>query len=234
MRVVLASESEGRKRALEILGVKFEVRPSAIDEKAVRDLDPAVMTRKLAEAKAWAVVNAEAQRMQAAAAAGTSSSGVGGAASSGATSSGIAGATGGSGDAGGAEAEGPAVVVAGDAVVSKDGRIFEKPVNVTHALEFLHDLSGSAFKFVTSLVVIRTDNHKMLSTVEISTIRFRELVEREIRDYVLRYPVLQFAGAFEADGVARFAESVSGSYNFMTGIPVSRLAVFLRQMGVAV
>ena len=76
------------------------------------DVDPAVMTRKLAEAKAWAVVNAEAQRMQAAAAAGTSSTGGGGAASSGATSSSVAGATGGSGDVGGAVVEGPAVVVA--------------------------------------------------------------------------------------------------------------------------
>jgi len=66
----------------------------------------------------------------------------------------------------------------------------------------------------------------VLSTVETSTIRFRELAERELRDYLMRYPVMQFAGAFEADGVARFAESVSGSYNFMTGVPVSRLAVF--------
>jgi len=36
-------------------------------------------------------------------------------------------------------------------------------------------------------------------------------VEREIRDYLIRYPVLQFAGAFEGDGVVRFAESVSGN-----------------------
>jgi predicted house-cleaning NTP pyrophosphatase (Maf/HAM1 superfamily) len=70
--------------------------------------------------------------------------------------------------------------------------------------------------------------------VEFASIRFRELMEREIRDYVMRYPVLQFAGAFEGDGVLRFAESVSGSFNFMTGVPVSRLAVFLREQGVAV
>lgn len=47
----------------------------------------------------------------------------------------------------------------------------------------------------------------MLSTVETSEIRFRQLVEREIRDYVSRYPVLRFAGAFEGDGVLRFADS---------------------------
>jgi septum formation protein len=213
MRIVLASESESRRRALDILGLKYEVRPSGIDERAIRDLDPAVLTRKLAEAKAWAVVHSLASGDGALAAGATGAP---------------AGVT-----AGGANA-GPAVVVAGDAVVAKEGRIFEKPRSLQEAMAFLHELSGSALRFVTSLVVIRTDTQKVLSTVEISSIRFRELVEREIRDYVMRYPVLQFAGAFEGDGVLRFGESVSGSCNFVTGVPVSRLAVFLRELGVAV
>jgi septum formation protein len=188
MRVVLASESQSRKRALDILGLAYEVRPSAIDEKSIRDADPIALTKKLAEAKAWQVASTFED----------------------------------------------AVVVSGDAVVSKDGKIFEKPRSNAEAVEFLRELSGSAFQFVTSLTVIRSDTRRMLSTVEISEIKFRQLVEREIHDYVSRYPVLRFAGAFEGDGVLRFADSVSGSYNFMTALPVSRLAVFLREQGVEV
>src|SRR5579864_9310145 len=188
MRLVLASESQSRRRALDILGLAYEVCPSATDEKAIRDPDPAALTKKLAEAKAWKIAN----RLH------------------------------------------DAVVVAGDAVVAKDGRIFEKPRTNEEAIEFLSDLSGSIFQFVTSLVVIRTDTKRILSTVEISEIKFRQLVDREIRDYVSRYPVLRFAGAFEGDGVLRFADSVAGSYNFITALPVSRLAVFLREQGVEV
>jgi MAF protein len=188
VRVVLASESQSRKRALDILGLTYEVRPSAIDEKSIRDSDPAALTRKLAEAKAWKVAS---------------------------------------------DIE-DAVVVSGDAVVAKDGRILEKPRSNDEAGEFLRELSGSAFQFVTSLAVIRSDTRRMLSTVETSEIRFCRLVEREILDYVNRYPVSRFAGAFEGDGVLRFAESVSGSYNFITALPVSRLAVFLREQGVEV
>jgi septum formation protein len=125
-------------------------------------------------------------------------------------------------------------VVSGDAVVAKDGRIFEKPRDNDEAAKFLGELSGSVFHFVTSLTVIRSDTGRMLSTVETSEIRFRRLVEREICDYISRYPVLRFAGAFEGDGVLRFADSVSGSYNFITALPVSRLAVFLREQGVEV
>jgi len=72
----------------------------------------------------------------------------------------------------------------------------------------------------------------MLSTVESSEIKFRELPEWEIIDYIRKHAVLRYAGAFDA--VVRFAESVSGSYNFATALPVSRLAVFLREQGVEV
>jgi septum formation protein len=188
MRVVLASESQSRRRALDILGLTYEVCPSAIDEKSIRDTDPAALTKKLAEAKAWKVASTVED----------------------------------------------AVVVSGDAVVAKDGKIFEKPRSSDEAIQFLRELSGGAFQFVTSLTVIRSDTKRMLSTVEMSEIRFRTLIEREIRDYVSRYPVLRFAGAFEGDGALRFADSVSGSYNFVTGLPVSRLAVFLREQGVEV
>ena len=176
MKVVLASESQSRRRAMDILGIPYQAHPSAIDEKSIRDSDPVALTQKLAEAKARKV----------------------------------------------AAIFPDAVVVAGDAVVEKNGRIFEKPRDRDEAVEFLHALSGSAFHFVTSLVVIRSDTGKMLSTVETSEIRFRKLTDREIRGYVEKYPVLNLAGAFEGEGVLRFAEHVSGSFNFITGLPVSR------------
>jgi MAF protein len=231
MRIVLASESAGRRRALDILGLNYEVRPSAIDEKAIRDADPTELTRKLAEAKAWFVVESLCKGDQLSGPlAGPSSRDLPPSSSS-SPSGTVASLC--SGEFSWPSGE-PAVVVAGDAVVAKDARIFEKPRDIEEAVEFLHELSGSAFRFVTSLVVIRTDTRKMLSAVETSELRFRQFGEREIRDYVSRYPVLRCAGAFEGDGVLRFAESVAGSYNFMTGLPVSCLAVFLRELGMEI
>jgi septum formation protein len=123
-------------------------------------------------------------------------------------------------------------VVSGDAVVAKHGKIFEKPRSNEEAVEFLRELSGSAFLFVTSLTVLRSDTGRMLSAVETSEIKFRRLEDRELHDDVRRYAVLRCAGAFEGDGVRRFADSFSGSYKFITAMPVSRLAVFLREQGV--
>jgi len=188
MKIVLASESQFRKRALDLLGVAYETHPSEVDEKSIRDSEPTELTRKLAEAKARKVASEYPD----------------------------------------------AVVISGDAVVSKDCRIYEKPDSLDQAAQFLRELSGSTFQFVTALAVMHSQTGKMLSTVEVSNISFRLLVEREIQAYIRKYDVLRYAGAFESDAVLRYAERISGSYNFVTALPVSRLTVFLREQGVEI
>jgi septum formation protein len=188
MKIVLASESPFRKRALDMLGLAYETRPSRIDEKAIRDDDPGRLTQKLAEAKARKIAK-----------------------------------------------ECPdAIIVSGDAVAAKGSRIFEKPRDLAEASQFLKELSGSEFQFVTALAVLDSRTEKMLSAVETLNITFRPLLDREIADYISKYPVLNYAGAFENDAVHRFAERIEGSYNIGTAIPVSRLVLFLRELGVEI
>ena len=55
MRLILASKSPRRKRALEIFGFKFAVEPAHIDEKSVQGGNLEERTRKIAEAKAHVV-----------------------------------------------------------------------------------------------------------------------------------------------------------------------------------
>ena len=171
-----------------MLGLAYEICPSEIDEKAIRDSNPVILTGKLAEAKARKVASEYPD----------------------------------------------AVVISGDAVVSKGNRIYEKPRSMEEAAQFLRELSGSLFQFVTALAVVHSQTGKMLSAVETSDITFRPLVEREIEAYINQYAVLSYAGALESDAVLRFAERISGSYNFVTALPVSRLIVFLRAQGVEI
>lgn len=173
---------------MDMLGLAYEVCPSRVDEKAIRDDDPVELTRKLAEEKARKVASVHPD----------------------------------------------AVIVSGDAVAAKNGRIYEKPRSLEEAAEFLRELSGSQFQFVTSLAVMNAGTGKMLSTLEASDITFRELVEVEIQAYIRKYEVLRYAGAFESDAVLFFADRISGSYNFVAALPVSRLIVFLREQGINV
>jgi len=188
MKIILASESPFRKRALDMLGLPYETFPAAIDEKAIRHDDPAELTRVLAEAKARTVASHCKD----------------------------------------------AVIVAGDAVAAKNGHIYEKPHSREEAAQFLRELSGSEFQFVTAVAVLRAETGKMLSAVEASHITFRPLIEHEIQAYIDKYPVLNYAGAFETDAVYMFSEQISGSFNIGTALPVNRLILFLREQGVEI
>jgi len=188
LKIVLASGSQFRRRAMDMVGVRYETCPASIDEKTIRHDDPAQLTRQLAEAKAWKVAG-----------------------------------------------ECPdAVIVSGDAVAAKDGRIYEKPRDLNEAAQFLREFSGNEFQFVTALAVLHAPKRKLLTAVETSHITFRPLLEREIQDYIRKYEVLNYAGAFESDAVLKFAERVSGAVNIGTALPVSRLVTMLREQGVEV
>ena len=56
MKIILGSQSEGRRQILTEMGYKFEVRPANIDEKAIRFTDPQKLTLALANAKANALL----------------------------------------------------------------------------------------------------------------------------------------------------------------------------------
>jgi septum formation protein len=188
MKIILASESPFRRRALDMIGVAYETCPSRIDEKAIRDEDPGRLTQKLGTAKARQVAERYPQ----------------------------------------------AIIVAGDAVAAKGKKIFEKPRDEHEAAEFLKELSGSEFQFLTSLAVLHSQTGRMLSTVETLSITFRPLAQAEIRRYISRYDVLSYAGAFEDDAVHLFGQRIEGSYNIGTALPVGRLVLFLREFGIEV
>lgn len=58
-RIILASQSKIRKRAMDILGIPYECIPAHIDEKAIRHPDPLQMAVMISEAKAMAVAQNE-------------------------------------------------------------------------------------------------------------------------------------------------------------------------------
>lgn len=55
MKIILGSQSKGRKKVLEEMGYKFEVMLSNIDEKSIRLSDPKKLTLAIARAKAEAL-----------------------------------------------------------------------------------------------------------------------------------------------------------------------------------
>lgn len=55
MHIILASQSSGRRKILENLGLKFEVIPADIDEEKITTSNPIALVKKIAKAKATVV-----------------------------------------------------------------------------------------------------------------------------------------------------------------------------------
>ena len=125
------------------------------------------------------------------------------------------------------------LVIAADLFVTFNNEVFEKPANNEEAIEMLRTFSGNKVEIICGLAVFNSETGKMLSATDTCAIKFRELVDSEIQDYVSRYPVTKFAGSFDSDGVIRFAEEINGT-SFQFGLPVNKLIYFLRENGVKV
>jgi septum formation protein len=94
-------------------------------------------------------------------------------------------------------------------------------------------LSGRSHQVLTAIGIgIRDTIQMRLST---STVRFREISEREIRHYLANNNVLDKAGAYAIQGVAAaFTVEISGSYSGIMGLPLYETAQLLEEAGIAI
>lgn len=124
-------------------------------------------------------------------------------------------------------------VLAADTVVTIDGCILGKPRDKEDAVEMLKTLSGRSHQVMTAISVVINDVLQIrLST---STVRFRELSEKEIRNYVTNHHVLDKAGAYAIQGMAAaFIVDISGSYSGIMGLPLYETAQLLEEAGITI
>jgi septum formation protein len=123
-------------------------------------------------------------------------------------------------------------VLSADTTVAVGGRVLGKPAGREEAVEFLRLLSGRAHLVHTAVAVkFDTRIEVSLSTTEVS---FRDLDEREIRQYVASGEPLDKAGAYGIQGrAAVFIRGISGSYTGVMGLPLFETGQLLTKFGYA-
>jgi len=121
------------------------------------------------------------------------------------------------------------ILVGCDTIVVLDGTVFGKPANADEALQMLRTLSGRRHSVISGVAVKATPSSVLLD-VEESYITFRELSEREIREYVESGEPMDKAGAYAIQGGARaFVEKIEGDYWNVVGLPIHKLLDMLSQ-----
>lgn len=124
-------------------------------------------------------------------------------------------------------------IIGSDQSVILEGRIFGKPGNYNNALEQLRQSSGKHVEILTGLCLLDSKNGNMLRTVEVCSIKLRNLTDSIIKNYLIREKPYDCAGSIKSEGLGiTLIESITGNDpNSIIGLPLIRLCDFFEEWG---
>lgn len=123
------------------------------------------------------------------------------------------------------------VVIGADTIVELDGEILGKPQNIDDAKRMIKNLSGKSHNVITAIALIPTNsNYKPITTHQITPVKFKELSEQEIENYVNYGESMDKAGAYAVQGFGvLIIEGVYGCYTNVVGLPIPLLNKTLKE-----
>ena len=127
-----------------------------------------------------------------------------------------------------------AVVVGSDQVATFDGRIVGKPGSAEAAVRQLLAFGGRRVDFLTGLAVLNTAEDRLSTHVDVTTTRFRNTIEENVRRYVDLDQPLDCAGGIRLEGRGPcLLEGVdTEDPTAAIGLPLIKLAALLRAEGI--
>lgn len=130
-----------------------------------------------------------------------------------------------------------AVILGCDSMLELDGEIFGKPASAELARERWRTMRGHHGSLHTGHWLIHLGESAGRSSVgrtASTVVRFADLSDREIDDYVATGEPLRVAGAFTVDGLGGpYVTSIEGDYHNVVGVSLPLVRVLLGELGIA-
>ncbi len=123
------------------------------------------------------------------------------------------------------------IIIGCDTIVIFNNEILGKPLTPDTANAMLMKLRGNSHTVFSGLAVIDIQKKRELIGYDKTEVKFRDLSEKEINDYVESGEPLDKAGAYgiqECGGA--FVESIKGSFSNVVGLPKELLTKFLAEL----
>ncbi len=220
--ILLASQSPRRRELIGLLGLPVQAAAAEVDETPLPGEAPAAYVRRLAAAKAQALVAVLRLRSLRSLRSGRSTHVL----------------------SGGRSAATPAVegqensegafrwIVGADTAVVDGSDILGKPADAAEAAAMLRRLRGRSHTVMTGVAVLDTATGRLETAVERTTVVMRAYSDAEIAAYVASGDPMDKAGAYAIQNRA-FAPvaRIEGCYANVVGLPLCTLACLLRALG---
>ena len=116
------------------------------------------------------------------------------------------------------------IVISADTVVDVNNEILGKPNDKTDAERMLNLLSGKEHRVLTGFTILDTHTMYKITDIAETFVKFKPLLEYEIKEYIAIHNPLDKAGAYGIqDGIcAFFIEGIKGCYYNVMGFPLNK------------
>ena len=123
------------------------------------------------------------------------------------------------------------IIIGADSIVVLNRHILGKPKDVDDSIRMLNLLSGKKHQVYTGFTVIKKPQQQIISSHDVTQVKFRKLEEWEIQRYVASGQSRDKAGAYGIqDDAAVFVESVTGCFYNVMGLPLTKLFLVLKKL----
>lgn len=121
------------------------------------------------------------------------------------------------------------IVIGADTIVVAGGKILGKPKDEADAKAMLRMLSGIEHEVITGVCIIcGGESHNFAQT---SKVKFYDLTDDEIADYVASKEPMDKAGAYGIQGLGcTLVEHIEGDYFNIVGLPVAAVCRKIREL----
>lgn len=121
------------------------------------------------------------------------------------------------------------LVISADTIVVLDNTVLGKPKDEIEARKMITSLSGRTHQVITGISLINLDNNKKIIDYVVSNVKFKNLTEQDIKDYISTNEYKDKAGAYGIQGYgALLVEEIRGDYFNIVGLPISKLGDILK------
>lgn len=119
-----------------------------------------------------------------------------------------------------------------DTIVLCDNRILGKPRNHDEAADMLRMLSGRSHRVLSGFALLDRKTDQQICESVSTRVQFRQLTETEITRYIASGEPDDKAGAYAIQGLGVcFVAGIEGSYTNVVGLPLCRLTLALKKLG---
>lgn len=125
------------------------------------------------------------------------------------------------------------IVLGVDTFVVFEGKKLGKPKSEEDAFNMLRSFSGKSQEVYSGVALINCETGEEIQDYEVTKVKFRDMDDLEIKNYIKTREPMDKAGAYGIQGLSSiFIEKVDGCYSNAVGFPIYNIYKNLKKIGV--